>query len=63
MTISLNPKNESTGPELPRFEAGCKMPTPTGIVRADEIHKTQAEMDNISFLNALHRYFENGGRA
>lgn len=38
------------------------MPTEQGISRADEVHRTQAELDNISFLKALKRYFDKGGK-
>lgn len=47
---------------LPSTEAGCKMPTAHGILRADANYKTKLEIANERFLAALDRYFRRGGR-
>lgn len=48
---------------LPPVEAGCPMPTHTSIVTGDSHRRHAAEEGSRRLLEALDRYFRNGGRA
>lgn len=48
---------------LPKFEAGARMPSFHSMDTAEGLRRIQAEASNARFLEALGRYFDNGGRA
>lgn len=50
-----------TGRE-PMIVAGCRMPSFEAIDLAERTRRVEAEIANQRFLEALGRYFDNGGR-
>lgn len=49
--------------DLPRIEAGARMPTHAGILQQDMIARRNAEQSSAALLRAIQSYFANGGRA
>jgi hypothetical protein len=44
-----------------QYAAGCRMPSGHSITKADEFHRTDAEIRNERFVEALLQCIRNGG--